>query len=151
MRSVYRSCLVNTNILLYPDDPHDRARGTRALEVVRAVSAARIGYVSPQILGELFVGLRRLQPSLPDSQVMQRMRYYVQHWRICAVSSDTVMEAIRGVYEHQLHYYDAVIWATAKQNGIPLVLTEDCPGSPDVEGVRFLNPLNDDFNLSSLG
>ena len=150
MRSAYRNCLVDTNVLLYPDDPSEPERGARALAVLRAISEAKVGCVSPQILGELFVGLQRLRPPLPHPEIMQRMRYYVQFWKVCSVNSDTVMEAVRGVAEHQFHYYDALIWATARENRLPLVLSEDCHDERTIEGVIFRNPLIDGFDLDTL-
>lgn len=51
-----------------------------------------------------------------------------------------VQEAIRGVVEHKFSYWDAQIWATARLNQIPIVLSEDFSHGRFVEGVHFLNP-----------
>ena len=150
MRSAYPSCLVDTNVLLYQYDPAQVSKGRRALEVVRALSQGRRGLVSAQILGEFFVGLRRLEPRLSHDHIVRRVRYYVAHWHVCAVDSDTVMEAIRGTLEHQFAYYDGLIWATAKCNHVPIVLSEDCHDGRIIEGVLFRNPLADGFDLAGL-
>lgn len=150
MRSAYPDCLVDTNILLYPADPRERAKSRRCLEVLAAVNAAKVGYVSPQILGELFVGLRGLRPPLSPQEMLRQVRYYVQYWTMCRMDSDTAMEAIRGALEHQLAYYDALIWATAKRNYVPVVLSEDCTDGRVIEGVLFRNPLEPSFSLDDL-
>ena len=53
-----------------------------------------------------------------------------------------VLEAIRGVKEYQLSFWDAQIWATAKLNQIPVVYSEDFNVGAIIEGVRFINPLD---------
>jgi predicted nucleic acid-binding protein len=58
-----------------------------------------------------------------------------------------VLEAVRGVRDHQLAYWDAQIWATARLNQVPLVLSEDFSNGAVIEGVRFVNPFASDFDL----
>ncbi len=36
--------------------------------------------------------------------------------------------------------WETLIWAAAKENGIPLIYTEDFQHGRDVEGVRIVNP-----------
>jgi predicted nucleic acid-binding protein len=59
-----------------------------------------------------------------------------------------VTEAARGVRDHQLAYYDAQIWATARLHGVPIILSEDFQTGRTLEGVRFVNPFADDFQLN---
>jgi predicted nucleic acid-binding protein len=58
-----------------------------------------------------------------------------------------VLEAARGVRDHQLSYYDAQIWASARLNQIPVIFSEDFSNGSVIEGVQFMNPLADDFQL----
>jgi predicted nucleic acid-binding protein len=67
------------------------------------------------------------------------------------LTSTAVLEAIRAVQRHQFAYWDALIWATAKLQGIPNVLTEDRSSSALVEGVRFVDPFTASFDLALLG
>jgi predicted nucleic acid-binding protein len=66
------------------------------------------------------------------------------------VSVATVIEAIRGARRYQFGYFDALIWATAKLNGIPNILSEDGQDGQLTEGVRRLNPLLPSFNVAQL-
>jgi predicted nucleic acid-binding protein len=74
-----------------------------------------------------------------------------------------VLEAVRGVRDHRLAYFDAQIWAVAKLNQVPVILSEDfnsggtllvpkaAPyGLGTLEGVHFLNPFDAGFNPASL-
>ena len=42
--------------------------------------------------------------------------------------------------DFRISYWDALVWATAKMNQIPVVLSEDFPHISVLEGVRFINP-----------
>jgi hypothetical protein len=46
-----------------------------------------------------------------------------------------VLEAVRGVQRYRLSYWDALIWATAKLNGVPNVLSEDFNTGSQLEAV----------------
>ncbi len=46
--------------------------------------------------------------------------------------------------------WDALIWAAAKMNGIPYVLTEDARHGRVLEGVTYVNPFDPEFDLAPL-
>ena len=67
-----------------------------------------------------------------------------------AVTPLVVLEAARGVSTHRLHYWDAQVWATARLNQIPVVLTEDFAHGRVLEGVQFLDPFSPAFDSAAL-
>lgn len=56
------------------------------------------------------------------------------------LTSLVVLEAVRGVRDHHFSYWDSLIWATAKMNQIPTVLSDDFSHNSVIESVRFTNP-----------
>ncbi len=58
---------------------------------------------------------------------------------------------MRAVVGHQMHIYDAHIWAAAHVNGVPTILTEDLPSQAVIEGVRYVDPFAANFKLSWIG
>jgi len=48
---------------------------------------------------------------------------------------------------YQMAYWDAQIWALARLHRIPLIFTEDFNIGAVIEGVRFVNPLEENFDL----
>jgi predicted nucleic acid-binding protein len=60
------------------------------------------------------------------------------------------LEAVRATDEHSFRFFDAQIWACAKLNQVPVVLSEDVPVGATVEGVTFENPLAEEFDLTEL-
>lgn len=60
-----------------------------------------------------------------------------------------VLEALRGVRDHGLSYYDAQVWATARLNQVPVIFSKDFDSGRVLEGVRFVNPFAPDFDLTT--
>ncbi len=48
--------------------------------------------------------------------------------------------AMRGVREHGLSFWDALLWATVRRVGVDLLISEDFQDRRTIEGVRILNP-----------
>jgi len=48
--------------------------------------------------------------------------------------------AIRGVREHGLAFWDALLWATVRRAGVELLISEDFQDRRTIEGVRIVNP-----------
>lgn len=61
------------------------------------------------------------------------------------------LEAVRGVRTYKMAYWDAQIWASARLHQIPLIFTEDFNVGAVIEGVRFVNPFEEGFNLDRIG
>jgi predicted nucleic acid-binding protein len=142
--------LVDTNLLVYLYDQRDPARQARAQRVLDGLESAQAGRLSVQNLAEFFsVVTRRLSPVLSPAEALEQIALFSQVWPVFDLTRLIVLEAGRGVRDHHLAYYDAQLWATARLNQVPVVFTEDLPGTSLLEGVRFVNPLAPDFVLES--
>jgi predicted nucleic acid-binding protein len=49
--------------------------------------------------------------------------------------------------DHRLSYYDAHIWAAAHLNQVPVLFSEDFQDGQVLEGVRFINPFAECFDI----
>lgn len=68
-------------------------------------------------------------------------------WPVLDVTSQIVIEATRGVREHQFAFWDAQIWASARLNQVPVILFEDFNTGAVIEGVRLVNPFAGEFRI----
>jgi len=143
--------LIDTNILVYVFDRRDLARQEAARVVVGTLVKAGIGSVSVQSLSEFFIAAtRRKNDQAPILSVPDAMKETENLGRALAtfpVTQLMVLEALRGVREHQLHFWDAQIWAGARLNQISTIFSEDRPSGSVIEGVRYENPLVSGFQL----
>jgi predicted nucleic acid-binding protein len=133
--------LVDTNIIVYSYDFSDPEKQQKALATLDRVQKSGQGAISSQVLAEFFAAVtgKIAEPlSLEDAE--EQVNLYVQSWQIHDITPFIVREAVRGVREHKLSFWDAMIWATAKMNQILFILSEDFSNNSFIEGVRFLNP-----------
>jgi predicted nucleic acid-binding protein len=135
------SYLVDTNILVYAYDRSERAKQTRARDILDWLQCRGCGTVSTQILGEFFwIVTRRLQEPLSLREAYVELERHLRSWRTLEITRVIVLEAGRGCVHYQMPFWDAQIWATAKLNQIPQVLSEDFQHGRTIEGVEFVNP-----------
>lgn len=147
-RSIY---LVDTNVLAYAYDPTDHAKQERARDLLTRLERARTGAVSLQVLGEFFqVVTHKIPEPLTAEQAERSVRRYARSWAVFRPAIVTVFEAIRGFASHQLPYYEGLVWATARLNDVPRVLSEDFTDGQVIEGVRFVDPFTPEFDPTTL-
>jgi predicted nucleic acid-binding protein len=140
--------LVDTNVLVYAYDRSEPEKQIRALEVLDRLAETQRGAITAQVMGEFFVAVTRKIPApLSPTQAMERVQNYWLSWRLLDLTPMIVLEAARGVRDHQFSYWDAQIWAAARLNQIPVVLSEDFNPGSAVEGVRFVNPFETGFEF----
>ena len=134
--------LIDTNILVYAYDRTQYTKQGRSRQVLQWLHRKELGVLSTQVLGEFFSALTRgLTPKMSVQDGYAIVKDYASSWKVLPMTADTILESARGVVEHQFSFYDAQIWATAKLNGIPDILSEDFSHGRRIEGVAFHNPL----------
>ena len=133
---------LDTNVLVYAYDPADMTKRTRAIAVVTQLGTQQCGAPSAQVLSEFVVTVtRKITPPLTLEEAEQRVTNYMRSWHVIDLTARIVVEAVRGVQQHQLAYWDSLIWATAKLSGIPTVLSEDYSHGPTHRGRSVLESL----------
>jgi predicted nucleic acid-binding protein len=141
--------LIDTNILVYAHQPAETAKYDRATWVVDTLAKNRSGRLSAQILAEfLNATTRGRHPILSIPEALHQATVLANAFPVFDLTAVIVLEAGRGVREHQLSYFDAQIWATARLNQVPAILTEDFTDGRRVEGVQFFNPFLPSFDLA---
>ena len=142
---------LDTNVLVYAYDPAEANKRRRAITLLDRLGSQQRGAISAQVLGEFFVTVtRKIMPPLTLEEAEQSIINYIRSWTVYDLTKHVVAEAVRGMRQHQLPYWDSLIWATAKRHGVPNVLSEDFSDGRLIEGVRFLNPFATTFDLTIL-
>lgn len=145
------SYLLDTNLLVYCFDDQEPEKQEKALELLNRVGRGPSAALPAQVLGEFAnVMLYKTEPPLPPEEVYNHIQLYRKVFPTYPLTPAVSLEAVRAIEEHSFRYFDAQIWATAKLNQVPVVLSEDFPVGATVEGVSFENPLAEDFNLAEL-
>jgi predicted nucleic acid-binding protein len=142
--------LVDTNVLVYAHDRGEHVKQQQAIQVLDQLYATGSGRLSVQCLAEFFNAVTRgPAPKLTILEAAQQTDQLARAWPVLDLTPMIVVEAVRGVRDHQLAYWDAQIWASARLNQIPVVFSEDFSDGVALEGVRFVNPFAAEFVLDS--
>lgn len=140
--------LVDTNVLVYAYDRAEPQKQQQAIALLDQLVQHDVGALTTQILAEFFVTVtRKLAAPLSPADAYTRIEHFLLAWTVYETSGLIVLEAARGVRDHQLSYWDAQIWATARLYQLPVVLSEDFSSGSSLEGVRFVNPFDPAFQL----
>jgi len=143
--------LVDTNVLVYAHDPRDRTKQERALAVLDRLIPSGLAVLSVQCLTEFFQAARwKLTEPLRPEEALAQVERLARACRVLDLTSMVVLEGCRGSNAHGLSLWDSLIWAAAKLNQVPCVLSEDFQHDRTLEGVRFLNPFVESFDLAAL-
>lgn len=135
-------------------DPREQGKARLANVLLERLFAHDLAAITPQIAAEFFnVATRSRQgipPMLTKAAATDQLTTLVLACTCFDMSAATVMAAVRGAREFQMHIYDAHIWAVARLNGVPTILTEDLQSRAVIEGVRYIDPFASSFKLSQL-
>lgn len=143
--------LVDTNVLAYAYDRTDLEKQTRAKAVLDALTQSGRGVLTAQILTEFFVvSTGKLAEPITQAEAFNSILNYHLSWEVIDLTGMVVLEAARGVRDYRFSYWDSQLWAAARMNQIPLILSEDFNAGAVIEGVRFDNPFAVEFALNRL-
>jgi predicted nucleic acid-binding protein len=129
---------LDTNILVYSDDPRDPAKRQMALDLIKANMRLRTGVVSLQVLQEYFVsatGKLKLNAALAKQRVEVFAKFHI--------AEPTLGDILAAIDMHRLHgfsYWDALVLRMAKQTGCRILLTEDMQHGQEFDRVKIVNP-----------
>jgi predicted nucleic acid-binding protein len=142
--------LIDTNLLVYLYDQNQPGKQAQSHRVLEQLGLTHSGRLSVQALAEFFsVATRKLSPRLKPAEALEQINLFIRLWPVFDLTPMIVIEAGRGVRDHKLSYYDAQVWAIARLNQVPVVLSEDFRDGSILEGVRFVNPFSPEFLLET--
>jgi predicted nucleic acid-binding protein len=130
---------VDTNVLLYAQDPRVPDKQGRASAWVAHCWREGCGRLSTQVLNELYVNLRRTAPQFDLAEGRALVRRY-RTWRPWTVDDTTVDLAWTLQDRFALSYWDALMVAAAQQQGCRYLLTEDLQHGQQMDRLQILNP-----------
>jgi predicted nucleic acid-binding protein len=84
-------------------------------------------------------------------QAVQQVEQFARAWPVFDATRQIALEAVWGVRDHQFSFWDARIWGVACLNQVELVFSEEFNPGAVIEGVQFVNPFADDFELETWG
>jgi predicted nucleic acid-binding protein len=130
---------VDTNILVYAVDSDAGARHVAAKDLL--LRAAGNAALSLQCLVEFYRVATRRYGHDPRA-VRRRVAASMAHFDVFAATPASLLSAIDAVDDHRLSFWDAMLWAAARDAGCTLLLSEDGQDGRVIDGVRIVNPFD---------
>jgi predicted nucleic acid-binding protein len=134
--------LVDTNILICSRDLDEPEKRLRAIELIDGLAARGELVLTVQCLNEFSAA------SLRRGVEVSEVETAVTRWRdlgeVLRLEVAATTAALVAVARHRLSFWDALIWATARDAAVPVVFSEDFQRGRELEGVRFLNPFRNE-------
>ena len=133
------SLFLDTNVLVYAIETggRDREKSRTALSLARREGVC----LSTQVLGEFYQAVTSTRRARPLSH--REAVAWVQLWKRHDVRPITIPHvdlALELAGRFQVHYYDALILASARLAGCAVLYSEDLGAGQDYAGVVVENP-----------
>jgi predicted nucleic acid-binding protein len=130
---------VDTNILIYAHDVDAGSKHETAKLVLDELWSERSGVLSVQVLQEFYVNVtRKIATPLPKESARLVVNSY-SLW-CTETSSAEISAAFRIEDESRIGFWDALIVASAVNNGATRILSEDLNAGQRIAGIRIENP-----------
>lgn len=134
--------MVDANVLVSADDVAVPAKNARANDWLDGLWASRVGRVSTQVLNEYYVTVtRKVSVGLSQGDARAKVRRY-QLWQPWQVDHQTVETAWGIEARFGIHYWDALVVASAQQAGCRYLLTEDLQAGQQLGAVTIIDPFS---------
>ena len=133
-----RRFTLDANVLVYAavaDDP-ERHRVAHAL-MKRAVAADCVLIV--QALAEFFAASTR-KAKLSANRASSLVESWLELFPCHGATSSTLQRALQTRAMHRFSFWDAMLWAAARDAGCRYLLSENFQAGRTLEGVTFVNP-----------
>lgn len=131
---------IDTNVLVYAADPNSGERHEPAIALVQRLMFAD-SVLCLQVLAELFHVLTR-KVKLDREYSAAIVRRWQRAFPVIAADGSALDEAMWAVEAHNLSFWDAMLWATAKAGGCRVLLSEDLQNGRKLGGVNIVNPFD---------
>lgn len=133
---------LDTNILIYAVDRDAGKKHERAIQIIdQAIFLDSV--LTLQVLCEFYAATTK-KGYAQHEEVIAFIQGWMDIFPIVESHCSTLPIALKAVAKHQLSFWDAMLWATAKEARCSLLLSEDYQNNFTLEGVQIKNPFLSD-------
>jgi predicted nucleic acid-binding protein len=143
-----RRLTLDTNILVYAMDRDAGDRHRLAMEIVdRAINSDCVLVL--QAFCEFYAAVTA-KGKMPRREAEDQIHDWIELFPVASATSKSLTKALKAVKEHNLSFWDAMLWAVANEAGVTLLLSEDFQHDRVLDGTRFCNPFTLDDPMAHI-
>lgn len=141
----FSKAMIDTNVLVYAYDLSEPEKRQKALSLIQTLATEGRMVVSIQSLNEFYntVTHPRKPFRISHEDAVEAVESIIAAATVVPMTVDVVRRGLYGVERYQLAFWDALIWAAAREWGAPILYTEDFSAGAMLEGVRIVNPFTE--------
>ncbi len=133
--------LVDTNILIYSVLESDEKKHRIANDIVKDLVRSEEFVLSSQNLAEFCrVLLEKNKPRVESFELRNLVLGFLRFSSFISYSEMTVLEALSSCDEYKVNFFDALLIASMKENGIVNIMTENVSDFSRVPWLKVINP-----------
>ena len=129
----------DSNLLIYGLLPSDDRRHASAVNLLNQLMQQRRLFLPLQVIGESFHVLLR-KGRVEPTTASRMLATYTSFATVEPYRHHDVLAAIKVVADHNLSFWDALIWAVCERCGIATLFTEDLQDGRTLGNVAFVDP-----------
>ncbi|MCX9084024.1 MAG: PIN domain-containing protein [Candidatus Methanoperedens sp.] len=137
--------LIDTNILVYSFDASEPDKQMICASLIKKCWMREVSYaISLQNLSEFYVTVtRKIESPLPAEIAKKIISDIINFnsWKVIKFDDKTIMTGINICMKYNIHYWDALLCATMKHNGITNIITENIKDFVKVPWIEVVNPM----------
>jgi predicted nucleic acid-binding protein len=143
-----RRLTLDTNILFYALDRDAGDRHKLAMEIVDRASVFDSVLIL-QALCEFYTAVTG-KNKIPSQEAQAQINDWMELFPVASPTSKSLTKALKAVNEHTLSFWDAMLWAVAREASVTILLTEDFQHYRVLDSVRFCNPFKLDNPIDDI-
>jgi predicted nucleic acid-binding protein len=116
-----------------------------AMEIVDLASAFDCVLIL-QALCEFYAAVTG-KDKMPSNEAEAQINDWIQLFPVVSATPKSLNKAINAANLHTLSFWDAMLWAVAREAGVTLLLSEDFQHDRVLDGIRFCNPFKIDHPI----
>ena len=128
----------DTNILIYAGIDDASPRHQIARHLLARASAANAVLALQSLAEFVWVSTRKARISIADATKI--VEVWLDIFPIVHAGPETLRSALTGAARHRLSFWDAMLWAVAREADCRYLLSEDFQTGHTLAGVTFVNP-----------
>ena len=135
--------LVDSNIIVYSLTSDDERKKTDSLNLLLELARNHELVFSSQNIAETArVLLEKTSECISPEDMLCELRDHCKKADVVSYSNKTVFEAILISSKYKLHFFDALLAATMKENSIKVIYTENVRDFKNLPFIKAINPFN---------
>jgi predicted nucleic acid-binding protein len=141
---------LDANLLFYAMDLDAGEKHRIARHLVESAVALPDCLLTLQALAEFFWAVTRKR-AMPGDEAAAQVADWQVIFPVVHAKPANLRQALRVANGGVLSFWDALLWSTAKDAGVTVLLSEDFQDGQNLEGVLFRNPFTSDDPFAPAG